>query len=194
VSDRRPPQPQPRPRWRTDVSAGIAGGYAGTAAVGDLVIADIVIAADLGAEDDDGRLIGLSDLGFGPSRLPVDPDALDRAVATMAGAGRAAVVGPVLTVSTASGTAATARARQHRFGAAAEAMEGFGVAAAVAMQRGALPVDSAGSAGSADPAFLEVRAVSNPAGVRDRAAWDIRGALAVLGRGCAVVLSATMAR
>ncbi|EPH42124.1 putative Futalosine hydrolase [Streptomyces aurantiacus JA 4570] len=49
--------------------------------------------------------------------------------------------------------------------ALAEAMEGFGVAEAAA-PRG-LPV-------------LEVRAVSNPVGPRDRAAWRIGDALAAL--------------
>ncbi|MDG4862637.1 futalosine hydrolase, partial [Streptomyces sp. T-3] len=50
-------------------------------------------------------------------------------------------------------------------GALAEAMEGFGVAEAAAVH--GLPV-------------LEIRAISNPVGPRDRAAWRIGDALAAL--------------
>ncbi|CAM5245473.1 Futalosine hydrolase [Streptomyces griseomycini] len=75
----------------------------------------------------------------------------------------------MLTVSTVTGTAARAaglRARHPR--ALAEAMEGFGVAEAAAAH--GVPV-------------LEVRAVSNPVGPRDRAAWRIGDALAALTEG-----------
>ncbi|NEA97310.1 futalosine hydrolase, partial [Actinospica acidiphila] len=74
-----------------------------------------------------------------------------------------------LTVSTVTGTAARAdalRARHPR--ALAEGMEGFGVAEAAAAQ--GVPV-------------LEVRAVSNPVGPRDRAAWRIGDALHALTEG-----------
>ncbi|MEU8351332.1 futalosine hydrolase, partial [Streptomyces sp. NPDC048845] len=59
---------------------------------------------------------------------------------------------------------AAALAERHP-GAAAEAMEGFGVAEAAAAH--GVPV-------------LEIRAVSNPVGPRDRAAWRIPDALAAL--------------
>ena len=74
--------------------------------------------------------------------------------------------GAVLTVSTVTGTAERAselRARHPR--ALAEAMEGFGVAEAAAAH--GVPV-------------LEIRAVSNPVGPRDRAAWRIGDALTTL--------------
>ncbi|WP_262061346.1 futalosine hydrolase [Streptomyces sp. STR69] len=153
------------------VSAGIGGGFQPEAPVGSLVIADEITVADLGAETADGFL-PVTELGFGTvTHRP--PAALVRALATATGA-RA---GTVLTVSTVTGTAARAtelRARHPR--ALAEAMEGFGVAEA-AVAHG-IPV-------------LELRAVSNPVGPRDRAAWRIGDALAALTEGfgkCAPVL------
>ncbi|KOV53662.1 futalosine nucleosidase [Streptomyces sp. AS58] len=142
------------------VSAGIAGGFAPAAPVGSLVVADEITAADLGAETADGFL-PVTELGFGTvTHRP--PPALVGDAAAAAGA----AVGPVLTVSTVTGTAARAaalRARHPR--ALAEAMEGFGVAEAAAAH--GTPV-------------LEVRAVSNPVGPRDRAAWRIGDALTAL--------------
>ncbi|BFO22543.1 hypothetical protein SHKM778_89310 [Streptomyces sp. KM77-8] len=77
--------------------------------------------------------------------------------------------GTVLTVSTVTGTAARAAALRARHpDALAEGMEGFGVAEAAVAQ--GLPV-------------LEVRAVSNPVGPRDRAAWRIGDALSALTEG-----------
>ncbi|MFD8611469.1 futalosine hydrolase [Streptomyces sp. NPDC059631] len=160
------------------VSAGIAGGFAPAATdlpgppglphlpgapVGSLVLADEITAADLGAETADGFL-PVTDLGFGTvTHRP--PESLVRAAASATGA----ATGTVLTVSTVTGTAARAaalRARHPR--ALAEAMEGFGVAEAAAAH--SVPV-------------LELRAVSNPVGPRDRAAWRIGDALAALTEG-----------
>jgi len=153
------------------VSAGIGGGFQPEAPVGSLVVADEITVADLGAETPEGFL-PVTELGFGTvTHRP--PAALVRAVATATGARP----GTVLTVSTVTGTAARAtelRARHPR--ALAEAMEGFGVAEA-AVAHG-VPV-------------LELRAVSNPVGPRDRAAWRIGDALAALTEGfgkCAPVL------
>jgi futalosine hydrolase len=167
----------PRPRYDLVLSAGIGGGFAPSAVPGDLVLADALVAADLGADSPEG-FIPVSELGFGRSRhLPPDGllAAFRRALAdTSPGPaqgpvpGRTAqpVVGPVLTVSTATGTAARAAELAGRHpGAAAEAMEGFGVAEAAAAY--GLPVG-------------ELRAVSNAVGPRDRAAWQIGPALAAL--------------
>ncbi|WP_405657720.1 futalosine hydrolase [Streptomyces sp. RK9] len=142
------------------VSAGIGGGFQPGAPVGSLVVADAVTAADLGAETPDGFL-PVTDLGFGRvTHLP--PPALVSALAAAIGA----AAGPVLTVSTVTGSAARADALRARHpGVLAEAMEGFGVAEAAALY--GLPV-------------LEVRAVSNPVGPRDRDAWRIGAALAAL--------------
>lgn len=145
------------------VSAGIAGGFQPEAPVGSLVIADEITVADLGAETPEGFL-PVTELGFGTvTHRP--PNALVRELAAATGAR----TGAVLTVSTVTGTAARAaelRARHPR--ALAEAMEGFGVAEAAAAH--GVPV-------------LELRAVSNPVGPRDRTAWRIGDALAALTAG-----------
>ncbi|MEV5317017.1 futalosine hydrolase [Streptomyces sp. NPDC052687] len=145
------------------VCAGIGGGFAPEAPVGSLVVADEITAADLGAETADG-FVPVTELGFGTvTHRP--PAALVRDVTAATGA-RA---GTILTVSTVTGTAARAaalRARHPR--ALAEAMEGFGVAEAAAAH--GVPV-------------LELRAVSNPVGPRDRAAWRIGDALTALTEG-----------
>ncbi|MEU7238752.1 futalosine hydrolase [Streptomyces sparsogenes] len=141
------------------VSAGIGGGFT-PAPLGTVVVAEAIVAADLGAETPDG-FAAVTDLGFGTvEHLP--PPALVRAVAEAAGAVR----GAVLTVSTVTGSAgrATELLRRHPR-AAAEAMEGFGVAEAAAAH--GVPV-------------LEVRAISNTVGPRDRAAWRIGEALDAL--------------
>ncbi|WP_329463805.1 futalosine hydrolase [Streptomyces sp. NBC_01431] len=140
------------------VSAGIGGGF--PAPLGSLVVASEIVAADLGAGSADG-FIPVTALGFGRDTLhPHLP--LTRAVARALGA----LVGPVLTVTTATGTAERAAELLARHpSAAAEAMEGFGVAEAA--DRFGVPV-------------LEIRAVSNSVGPRDRSAWRIGDALAAL--------------
>lgn len=142
------------------VSAGIGGGFAPAAPLGSLVVASDIVAADLGAETPDGFL-PVTALGFGRDRF-APPPTLVREVAAATGA----APGPVLTVSTVTGTAARTAALLTAYpGALAEAMEGFGVAEAA--ERARVPV-------------LELRAVSNTVGPRDRAAWRIGDALAAL--------------
>ncbi|KAA0942887.1 futalosine hydrolase [Streptomyces apricus] len=142
------------------VSAGIGGGFAPGAPLGSLVLADAITVADLGAETPDG-FAPVTELGFGTvTHRP--PESLVREIAAATGA----LTGTVLTVSTVTGgaeRAAELRLRHPR--ALAEAMEGFGVAEAAAAH--GAPV-------------LEIRAVSNPVGPRDRAAWRIGDALAAL--------------
>ncbi|MGW1077768.1 futalosine hydrolase [Streptomyces sp. NPDC002537] len=145
------------------VSAGIGGGFTGTATgapVGSVVVSDAIVAADLGAETPEGFL-PVTELGFGTvEHRP--PEALVAAVARATAARR----GEVLTVSTVTGSAERARSLVAlRPGALVEAMEGFGVAEAAAAH--GVPV-------------LEIRAVSNPVGPRDRAAWRIGEALEAL--------------
>ena len=136
------------------VSAGIGGGFPDSAKLGDLLAADRIIAADLGAQDGD-RFLSLDELGFGTCvyeafRIPGD----------------VFVRGDVLTVNTVTGSAERADFLRARHPAAiGEAMEGYGVAVAAA--RFGVPV-------------AEIRAVSNPVGPRDRNAWRIGEALAAL--------------
>ncbi|MFF4019445.1 futalosine hydrolase [Streptomyces sp. NPDC001843] len=145
------------------VSAGIGGGFLPGAPLGSLVVADEITVADLGADTPAG-FVPVTELGFGTvTHRP--PESLVREVTAATGA----PAGTVLTVSTVTGTAARAaelRTRHPR--ALAEAMEGFGVAEAAAAH--GTPV-------------LEIRAVSNPVGPRDRAAWRIGEALAALAEG-----------
>ena len=134
------------------VSAGIAGGFG--VPVGAVAVASRVVHADLGVETAEG----FSPLG---DALDVSPE-LVAALRRRTGA----VVGTVLTVSTVTGTAATAAALRTRYpDAVAEAMEGFGVACAAAVH--GVP-------------FAEVRAISNSVGPRDRPSWRILEALAAL--------------
>lgn len=147
------------------IIAGIAGGFVGQAEIGSLVVASEIIAADLGVELLDG-FSSLDELGFGSTRVGVATDVAERLTAALLAAGLPAQMAPVLTVATATGSAATAAALAARVpGAAAEAMEGFGIATA-AQQRG-VPV-------------LEIRAISNAVGPRDRDAWRIGDAFKAL--------------
>ncbi len=142
------------------LSAGIGGGFAPVAA-GDVVVADSIVFADLGAESADG-FSALSELGLGDERFAVQP----RVCAQLARR-TGARVGTILTVATVTGTAATAAARSVRHPAAvAEAMEGAGVAEAA--RRAGVP-------------YGELRAVSNLVGPRDRSSWRIAEALQALG-------------
>ncbi|AGP57062.1 futalosine hydrolase [Streptomyces rapamycinicus] len=128
--------------------------------LGSVVVADAIVAADLGAETPDG-FAAVTDLGFGTvEHLPPAPLVAAVAEATDA------VRGTVLTVSTVTGSAERAAELLRRHPrAVAEAMEGFGVAEAAAAQ--SVPA-------------LEVRTVSNAVGPRDRAAWRIGEALEAL--------------
>lgn len=147
------------------ISAGIGGGFVGAAEIGSLVVASEIIAADLGAESPE-QFLTLDDLGFGTVRVAVDLERAQQLVQRLTEAGLPTALGPVLTVSTATGTAITAADRAARCGsAAAEGMEGYGVA--MAAQEWGLPV-------------LEIRAISNAVGPRDRSAWRIQEALEAL--------------
>ncbi|QSF44887.1 futalosine hydrolase [Paenibacillus tianjinensis] len=155
------------------ISAGIGGGFPGLAPVGSLAVASEMIAADLGAETPEG-FRSAAELGFGSVSVPADSGTAEALAAALAAAGLVVSTGPVLTVSTATGTAGTAAALAARHpGAVAEAMEGHGVA--VAAHRFGI-------------AALELRAISNPVGPRDRAAWKIPEALDALAAAAAILL------
>lgn len=150
------------------VSAGIGGVFPQAGRIGDLLVAERIIAADLGADGPEG-FQSVEELGFGRTILEALPlEGLKASVDATAFDATAfdVVRGDLLTVNTATGTAERAawlRARHPR--SVGEAMEGYGVAVAAA--RFGLPV-------------AEVRAASNLIGPRDRAAWRIGEALAVL--------------
>ena len=146
------------------VSAGIAGGFAGRAAIGDLVVSASVRWADLGAATDEGFL-DLTGLGLtGGEALPCP--ALDWAAGALASVAVPVRTGEMLTVATMTGTdrRAAELAAAHP-AALAEAMEGYGVAWA---------------ASAAGLPWVEVRAVSNLIGRRDRSTWNIPAAFSAL--------------
>lgn len=152
------------------VSAGIAGGFAPRAPLGCALVADAIVAADLGADTPDG-FATVTELGFG--RVRHDTAHSAAVAAALRDGGLPTAVGAVLTVSTVTGSAARAEELTLRHpGAVGEAMEGFGVAEA--------------AAGYGTP-VLELRAVSNAVGPRDRAAWRIGEAFAALERAFALL-------
>jgi len=142
------------------LSVGICGGFVGAAEIGDVIVATDIVAADLGADSPEGFL-AMGQLGWADDSHPIDPS-LVRTVAELLGE---VVTGPLLTVSTVTGTDARAGELAERHGAVGEAMEGWGVLTA-ALPHG-LPV-------------LEIRTVSNLVGVRDLTSWDLPSAFASL--------------
>lgn len=153
------------------VNAGIAGGYAGQAEVGSIVVASTIVAADLGAETPDGYL-SVDELGFGSSMVSVDANLAAQVTEAIRAAGQSVTLGPILTCTTVTGTAITAEELARRVPeAAAEAMEGYGIGMAAASY--GLPM-------------LEIRAISNAVGPRNRAAWRIPEALNALEAASAV--------
>lgn len=147
------------------ISAGIGGGFPGRAEVGSLVVANEIVVADLGAETSEG-FCSVDELGFGFTHVQIEASLVDRVTRALQVAKLSVITGPVLTVSTVTGTAARAVELANRVpGATAEAMEGYGVGFA-AFERG-IPV-------------LEIRAISNVVGPRERSTWRIKEALDVL--------------
>ena len=161
----------PRP-WRLSsasydlvINAGIAGGFPGKTDIGSLVLSSEIIAADLGAETAEG-FCSLDQLELGTSRIPADAEFVCWMEQALQHKGISVTTGPILTVSTVTGTQETAEELIRRVPeAAAEGMEGFGVATAARLK--GVPV-------------LEMRAVSNFVGPRNRAAWRINEALQTL--------------
>jgi futalosine hydrolase len=110
---------------------------------------------------------------LGTTRITVEAGLVKKVAAALSSAGLPVSTGAVLTVATVTGTAETVAEMLRRVpGAAVEAMEGYGVA--VAAQDSGVPV-------------LEMRAVSNLVGPRDKDTWQIKEALEVLERACAVL-------
>ncbi len=154
------------------INAGIAGGFPGKAEIGSLVLASEIVAADLGAETSDGFL-PLDELGFGDTRVCVDTGLLKQVEQAMAKTKINVRKGPILTLSTVTGTVASANKMTSRVPeAAAEAMEGFGVALAAQLS---------------EVQVMEIRAISNLVGPRDRNNWRIQEALEVLSRAASVL-------
>jgi futalosine hydrolase len=160
-------------KYNLVISAGIGGGFVGKAEVGSIVVASEIIAADLGAQTPDGFL-SLDELGFGSTHVSVDPELVTRITKGMLTAGLTVNTGPIITVSTVTGTTVTSSELSARLpGVTAEAMEGYGVA--IAAEDQGIPI-------------LEIRAVSNPVGPRDRESWRIKEALDALEAASSVIM------
>lgn len=150
------------------LSLGICGGFRGTTDAGEIVVATELVAADLGADSTAGFL-SMNELGWADDVAGVDPTLVTAAVARLG----AVVTGPVVTVSTVTGTRGRADVLAERYGPVGEAMEGWGVLEGARAY--GVPV-------------LEVRAVSNLVGDRDTSTWDIPAAFDALARAGALLL------
>lgn len=139
--------------------------------IGDVVVGDCDIFADEGVDTADGfknlrelKLPTLTDDdGTLHNEVPlfVPPAALINQVANQVASRFTLVTGPLLTVSTCSGTNALAAELASRWSGLAESMEGAAIA--LAGRRFGCPV-------------VEIRAISNYVGERSRETWDIDGA------------------
>lgn len=156
------------------LSMGVAGAFPiADLAEGDIAIATSIVAADLGAMSPE-RFLDLTALGLdGGAAIDCRGDLVEQALERVTKAGLYAKAGPILTLSTATGTAERAAELMSQHGAVAEAMEGAGVGH-VATVHG-LPV-------------LEVRAISNQVGDRNLDSWDMVTALTALGTAAGALL------
>ncbi|WP_227939202.1 futalosine hydrolase [Alkalihalobacillus deserti] len=154
------------------INAGIAGGFKGKIDVESIVVSSELIAADLGAETQ-GGFSNLEELNLGSTCIKVNETLYTSVTKALIEQGLQARSGPILTLSTVTGTLETAEKLAKKVpNAVAEAMEGFGVA--VAAERKNIPV-------------LEIRSISNMVGPRDRDAWKIKEALVALEKASSVL-------
>jgi futalosine hydrolase len=155
------------------VSAGVAGALPDAGlALGDTIVATACVYAEEGLATPAGWL-DMAGLGFRlgdfeGNTVPVDAGLLGRLQPRFR-------CGPVATVAVCSGTDAAAREVVRRTGAIAEAMEGAAVVHAA--RRLGVPA-------------IELRAISNTTGDRDRQHWDLGGALRALGTSVGTALAA----
>lgn len=155
------------------ICAGVGGSLLNTVEIGSLVVASDIIAADLGVQTAEG-FYNLDKLGLGCVRIPTDEALVAQVTAALRAANLSVHSGSVLTVTTITGTAEAAAQLTMRVpGAAAEAMEGYGVATAA--KDFGLPV-------------LELRAISNVVGPHNRANWRLKEALTTLEEASTVLL------
>lgn len=151
--------------YKLVISTGIGGGFLDKADVGTLVVSNLIAAADIGVETLEG-FKRLEELGFGSTQVEVDMDFVTQVTEALQAQKIHVVAGPIITVATATGTAESAAERARRIlGAAAEGMEGYGVALAAQIF---------------GIRALEIRAISNLVGPRDRSAWRMKEAFDLL--------------
>ncbi len=165
------------------VGFGVGGAYPGSGlAPGDVALASACIYGDEGVEAPGGWIstegIGIPLLERGGARvfneISLDPRLVERARAALQRAGIAARVGPFVTVSACSGTAARGEVLERRFGALCEGMEGAALAHVAALY---------------EVPFLELRAVSNAVEDRDLSRWRLAEAAEAAQRAVRVVVA-----
>ena len=149
---------------------GVAGAYEGSGLrVGEVALGSAAIYGDEGVEAPGGWIstegIGIPLLVRGGERtfnhMPIDAGLVRRAADSLAAGGVHVRVGPFVTVSACSGTAARGAEVAARFGGLCEGMEGAALAHVAAIY---------------GAPFLEVRAVSNLVEDRDLSRWRLAGA------------------
>ncbi|MDG1898898.1 MAG: futalosine hydrolase, partial [Phycisphaerales bacterium] len=131
--------------------------------LGETIVAEACVYAEEGLQTNEAFMdmaaMGFALGDFPGNQVPVDQRLLQRASAHVS-------AGPIATVATCSGSDQQARLVARRTNAIAEAMEGAAVVHA---------------ARRLDVPAIEVRAISNTTGDRDRQQWDIAAALTALG-------------
>lgn len=159
---------------------GCAGAYPDSGlAIGDLALASEEILADEGVVTEEG-FVDFATLGFpllehgGPimtQRFAADPQLLAATEPPLAAAASAAgvklAIGPMVTVSTCSGTDQAAQDMAQRTGGICENMEGGAVAQICRLY---------------DVPFLELRGISNRVENRDLSRWDLPAAAEIAQR------------
>ncbi len=160
-------------------NVGCAGAYQDSGmGIGDVLVADNCLCADEGILTQDGPapssgigipLVLKNGRAFYDHFPPGDHICQIRTILPEgvygpgpSGAGFKVRYGPSLTVGMTSGDVKTASDRFHRFGALAENMEGSAIAQTCLLF---------------DVPFLELRGISNMAGEREKASWDIPAAV-----------------
>ena len=153
------------------IQTGCGGGFEQTGIeIGDVAVASAEIDAQLGLEPDEaGAAVGR--LPFPVIRkpgkeifncYPVDKEEFNSAVKSLktglAGSDATVFSGPFITVATVTASFGRSGDLHRRHGAIVENMEGSGAAHVAALY---------------DIPFLEIRAVSNRVGVRDKSKWDL---------------------
>jgi futalosine hydrolase len=153
--------------YRLAVNAGIGGGFAGQAAVGDAVAVTQEHYVELGSED--GREMTLPGGLTLEASCAADAATLERYRAS----GPAILFGSGVTSATFTTSSARAASLAARYAPATESMEGFAVLRAAAI---------------AGVAAVELRGISNIVGERASSGWDFRAGSAAAVRALAGLL------
>lgn len=166
------------------VGFGVAGAYDGSGlSLGDVALASSAVYGDEGVETPGGWIstegIGIPLLERGGmrafNRIDLDEGRVRRAADALAAGGVHVRVGPFVTVSACSGTAARGAEVAARFGGICEGMEGAALAHVAALY--GVP-------------FLELRAVSNLVEDRDLSRWRLADAAEAAQRAVRVLVAA----